>query len=227
MKVVTLTQIYADVMSVYGDNGNLLFAADYLRANGYEVATANHHFGERIPPADIYFFGGGQDGAQRLVSRDLAGENGKRLAGYLSKSYCLAVCGGYQLLGRYYLTNSGELIDGLGYLPVATYGSTERQVGLVQATCVASGRPIYGFENHAGKTYILDDSPALAAVSKRRGNNGRDGKEGIIFGRTIGTYLHGPILPKNPWLMRWWLGLGELNRISTIDSSVRALAYTN
>lgn len=207
MTPLILCQLYSDVMSTYGDQGNLTYLAYLLRAQGIAIETIQHRYGQSVPKADIYIFGGGQDGAQILVARDLAGAQGDKLRHYLKQSYCLAICGGYQLLGQFYLQRDGRLIQGLGHLPIATTASDDRMVGpVILARQFGAGeRTIVGFENHSGKSHILDDSPAFARVISGNGNNGIDQTEGIVYGRTIGTYLHGPLLPRNPHVAAWWL----------------------
>lgn len=204
---ITICQLYADVMSTYGDRGNVLYLSHFLTQQGINHIITRHCYGQPIKPATIYIFGGGQDTAQTLVANDLKVNNGQKLLTYLQDSYCLAICGGYQLLGRYYILKNGERIDGLGYLPIATVASDDRQVGPIVIKRPFNGinRTIVGFENHSGKSYILDGSPPLGQVLKGGGNNGNDRTEGIIFNKTIGTYLHGPVLPRNPHLAYWWL----------------------
>jgi len=205
--IITICHLYADIMSTYGDRGNVLYLSHFLTQQGINHVITRHCYGQSIKPATIYVFGGGQDASQTLVAKDLQDANGIRLKYYLQKSYCLAICGGYQLLVRYYLMKNGQRLDGLGYLPIATVASDDRLVGPVVIKRPFNGinRTIVGFENHSGKTFILDDSPPLGQVLKGGGNNGNDQTEGIIFNKTIGTYLHGPVLPRNPHLAYWWL----------------------
>lgn len=218
---ITICQLYANLMSTYGDRGNVLYLKYFLGQLGHTVRLRWHYYGEPIPKATIYVFGGGQDAAQTLVAFDLQGQNGRNLTSYLAQSYCLAVCGGYQLLGRYYLSLAGELLPGLSYLPVGTVGHKQRLVGHVVAMGQYSNsrQTLVGFENHGGRTYILDDSPPLATVLVGGGNNGIDKTEGIVYGRTLGTYLHGPILPRNPHLAHWWLRSLTDNRVGAIPQA--------
>ncbi len=194
-------------MSTYGDRGNLLYISHFLRIAGIDHQVIVHRYGDVIPFADIYLFGGGQDKSQLLVAQDLQRSNGRRLRDYLSNSYCLAICGGFQLLGKFYIPSSGQLIPGLGYLPISTVASNRRAIGPVVAQSLIYGkeRTIVGFENHSGNSYILDDSPPLGHIKVGHGNNNVDKTEGIIYGKTIGSYLHGPLIPRNPHLLGWWL----------------------
>jgi CobQ-like glutamine amidotransferase family enzyme len=205
--MITICQLYSDIMSTYGDKGNTEYVAYFLAEHGIPVEVFYHRYGELVPRATIYMFGGGQDSAQILVANDLQRENGERLRNFLEDSYCLAVCGGYQLLGRYYIPTDGRIIDGLSYLPITTVAGKERFTGHVVGLRKfgSRNRTVVGFENHSGRTQILDDSEPLLRVVKGNGNNGNDRGEGIVYGKTIGTYLHGPVLPRNPHLVYWWL----------------------
>lgn len=214
--MIKLVQLYSDIMSTYGDRGNVIYIEHFLRQNDKNFETYYHTYGQPIPEADIYVFGGGQDSSQLLVSLDLTIRQGNVLKKYLKNAHCLAVCGGYQLLGKYYMQKDGTVIDGLGYLPVVTVAGPERMVGHVAGKRFMRGqaRSVVGFENHSGKTYILDNSAPLLRVPEGKGNNGVDGTEGIVFQKTIGTYLHGPVLPRNPHLLHWWLRdlVSQLNK---------------
>lgn len=225
---VTICQLYSDIMSTYGDRGNVLYLADFFRRYQIEPVVQLHHFGQSIPKADIYIFGGGQDRSQIAVSHDLQTTHGDQLRSYLQDAYCLAVCGGYQLLGKFYLLQDGQMIRGLNYLPVMTIASPDRAVGpvILSRQFGQRKRTVVGFENHSGKTYILDGSKSLGEVEKGSGNNGSDQAEGIIYQKTIGTYLHGPILPRNPHLVRWWLNdLLPKTRLSRLSWQAERLAH--
>lgn len=205
--MIRICHLYADIMSTYGDRGNVDYLEYFLMNLGLSVTVLDHNYREMIPEAEIYVFGGGQDSAQVLVAHDLQTYHGERLRSLLERSYCLAICGGYQLLGKYYMQLNGQMIDGLGYLPVATVAGAERMSGHVVGMRKFGHRyrSVVGFENHSGRTYILDESKPLMRVVCGGGNNGTDRGEGIVYGKTIGTYLHGPILPRNPHLVYWWL----------------------
>lgn len=225
--MITICQLYSDIMSTYGDRGNTEYVAYFLAQHAIEYTVIYHRYGQPIPKATIYIFGGGQDSAQLLVAHDLQGENGEQLRRYLADAYCLAVCGGYQLLGRYYITADGTMIDGIGYLPVVTVAGKQRFTGHVVGlrTFGRRKRTVVGFENHSGRSYILDGSEPLLRVWRGHGNNGNDRGEGIVFGRTIGTYLHGPILPRNPHLVYWWLKDILISSRQRVDISLEKLAH--
>jgi len=193
--------LYPDLMSIYGDRGNVLALSQRARWRGIDVEVRPYTAGDTFDAdwADVWFFGGGQDQGQDLVGADLGGPNGGALRRSIAGGAAvLSVCGGYQLLGREYVPAEGTPIAGLGALDVATRAGSRRFVGNLLAE--ADGRTLIGFENHSGRTYLGPDARPLARVLVGHGNNGVDGTEGAVQGRVIGCYLHGSVLPKNPWL---------------------------
>jgi CobQ-like glutamine amidotransferase family enzyme len=150
---------------------------------------------------DLIFLGGGSDREQNLMAADLAEKSGGLEAAIEDGVPVLAICGGYQLLGKYYRTIAGEVIPGLGLLDLYTEGGEARLIGNVAVEVELGGerRRITGFENHSGRTY-LGKLEALGNVLSGHGNNGRDGMEGARYKNVICSYLHGPLLPKNPFL---------------------------
>jgi CobQ-like glutamine amidotransferase family enzyme len=143
--------------------------------------------------------GGGQDREQALVAGDLAAKAGALRDATEQGAPCLAVCGGYQLLGRFYRDVQGEELPGIGLLPLHTVAGERRMIGDVLLDCGWAGRALAGFENHAGRTYLDPGAEALGRVVAGFGNDGVSGFEGCRVGRVYGTYLHGPLLPRNPW----------------------------
>ena len=226
--MVTIVQLYSDLLSTYGDRGNTLYLQYFLHSHGITNRVVWHRYGETIPQSQIYIFGGGQDASQRLVAYDLQGRNGDDLTQYLGDAYCLAVCGGFQLLGQYYqLSNRGRL-EGLGILPVVTMAGKGRFVGKVCGYRYfgSTQRTIVGFENHSGRTFATGAAQPLVTLLEGNGNNGEDGTEGIVQGKIIGTYLHGPILARNPHLAAWWLkDLLAGYRIRSIDLTKEKAAH--
>lgn len=193
--------LYPDLMSIYGDRGNVITLTQRARWRGIEPEVRELREGGALDPAwaDLYFFGGGQDIGQDVVSRDLAGPNGEALRSAIaSGAAILSVCGGYQLLGREYVPAEGPPIPGLGVLDLTTRAGKVRFVGNLLAE--APEGTLIGFENHSGYTYLGPAARPLARVVFGHGNNGGDGGEGAVQGRVIGTYCHGSVLPKNPWL---------------------------
>ncbi|GAC1460073.1 MAG: glutamine amidotransferase [Candidatus Limnocylindrales bacterium] len=193
--------LYPDLMSIYGDRGNVLALSQRARWRGIDVDVRPHTVGDTFDPgwADLWFFGGGQDQGQDLVGADLAGANGDALRRSIEGGAAVfSVCGGYQLLGREYVPEEGPTVPGLGVLDVTTRAGKERFVGNLLATSGAD--TLIGFENHSGRTYLGPAATPLGQVVVGHGNNGEDKTEGAAQGRVIGCYCHGSALPKNPWL---------------------------
>ena len=192
--------LYGDVMCIYGDRGNVLALRRRAEWRNIVVSVETVSIGDRLDPErfDLFFFGGGQDAQQDLVAEDLRGPNGGALRRALAGGAAmLSVCGGYQLLGHFYRPFEGPELPGLGVLDVHTVAGRIRFIGNVLA---AGEETLVGFENHSGRTYLGAGATPLARVIVGVGNNGEDGTEGAVQGKVIGTYLHGSLLPKNPWL---------------------------
>lgn len=167
---------------------------------GIDVDIINTSIGENIDKdnVDIIFFGGGQDYEQSIVSNDLNEIKKDALTSYIEDGkVMLAICGGYQLLGKYYTAPNGEKIDGLGILNLYTEGGDTRFIGNTEIFNEEFNETYVGFENHSGRTYINDHTP-LGKCIHGYGNNGEDGYEGCIYKNTFGSYFHGSFLSKNP-----------------------------
>jgi len=193
--------LYPDLMSIYGDMGNVIALSQRARWRGIDVAVRPYTVGEWREPdwPDVWFFGGGQDQGQDLVGADLAGRNGAALRRSVASGAAIfSVCGGYQLLGTEYVPEVGPAIPGAGILDVTTRAGRRRFVGNLLAE--SADGPLIGFENHSGRTYLGPKAVPLGTVIVGNGNNGEDKTEGAVQGRVIGCYLHGSCLPKNPWL---------------------------
>jgi CobQ-like glutamine amidotransferase family enzyme len=164
---------------------------------------------EVVPGAhDLFYIGGGQDREQLLVARDLTAKGGALHAAVAGGAAVLAVCGGYQLLGRGYRGLHGEEMPGVGLLPLTTVAGERRMIGDVLLECEfepGERRTLAGFENHAGRTRLDPGAVPVGRVLAGFGNDGESGFEGCRAGRVVGTYLHGPLLPRNPWLADWLL----------------------
>jgi len=203
--VLRVMWLYPDHMNIYADRGNiaLLERRCEWRGIGFELATAGP--GDRVDPGahDLFYMGGGQDRDQALVAQDLVESKREALAAALADgATMLAVCGGYQLLGHSYAVGA-ETLPGLGLVDLRTVREPgERLIGnvVIEADLGDGPRRLAGFENHGGRTYLGDGAAPLGRVVSGFGNNGKDGREGVRAGRLIGTYLHGPLLPKNAWL---------------------------
>ena len=205
MMELRLVALYPEQMNIYADRGNILFLRRRCEWRGirftYEAAGA----GEAVDPAscDLIYVGGGQDRDQRLVARDLVATKRAALASAVDDGVVLlAVCGGYQLLGHGYRLDE-ERIEGLGLADLETVREPgPRLIGNVEIEVDLGTGPrlLAGFENHGGRTYLGDGAESLGRVIRGFGNNGKDGLEGVRRANMLGTYLHGPLLPKNAWL---------------------------
>ncbi len=195
------------MMNLYGDRGNVISIKKRAEWRGIPVDVVDVKLGDSIRPTgrDIFLFGGGQDREQTLLAEDLSGEKGRDLRSLSEDgAVILGVCGGYQLMGHHYETADGEKIPGVGIFDLHTEPrkpDEPRLIGnvLVSVELDGSKREIVGFENHGGRTRLGGSRP-LGRVVAGFGNNGDDGTEGAHELNTFGTYLHGSLLPKNPWL---------------------------
>ncbi len=210
--------LYPDLMSIYGDLGNVLTLARRARWRGFDAEVRAFTAGERFDAEwpDVWFFGGGQDQGQDVVSRDLAGPNGESLRRSLDGGAAvLSVCGGYQLLGREYVPEEGPAIRGLGVIDATTRAGRRRFVGNLLVD--TPDGELIGFENHSGRTYLGPAARPLGRVVVGHGNNGEDRTEGAVQGKAIGCYLHGSVLPKNPWLADRLIGWGLARRHGPVE----------
>lgn len=204
---LNIIHLYPDLLNLYGDKGNLACLEKRLtwRGIGAQIQSCTGSDAQiDLDSADILFLGGGSDREQELVCGFLQ-EKREALRQYVeSGGVLIAVCGGYQLLGEYYQTASGKKIQGLNILDIRTYAGKDRLIGNIVLKSELFDRPIVGFENHGGRTEIGKHTP-LGKVVYGRGNTGESGYEGILYKNTIGTYLHGPLFPKNPQLCDYLL----------------------
>ena len=200
-----LLALYPEQMNIYADRGNILFLKRRCEWRGIAFDQAVAGPGDAIDPAahDLFYIGGGQDRDQKLVAADLVATKREALAAAVDDGAALlAVCGGYQLLGHSYQLGA-ERVAGLALADLETVREEgERLIGNVAIEADLGGDPrlIAGFENHGGRTYLGPGAQPLGRVIRGHGNNGRDGLEGVRRANLIGTYLHGPLLPKNAWL---------------------------
>jgi CobQ-like glutamine amidotransferase family enzyme len=204
MPTLRVCALYPDLMNIYADRGNIavLRARCEWRGIGFEVSSSG--LGETLDPesADFFYMGGGQDRDQVAVAQDMV--ETKRAALHAAQdrgAVILAVCGGYQLLGSSYQLGD-EKLPGVELVDLRTVREPgPRLIGNCAIESELGGDGVIaGFENHGGRTYLGDGEKPLGKVMNGFGNNGRDGYEGVHRGNTIGTYLHGPLLPKNIWL---------------------------
>ena len=202
---VRVCYLYPRLLSVAGDRGNLVALLQRCAWRGirYSVTEADVDEVPDLAQADLILLHGGQDREMTAAAADLARKAGPLREAVESDAVLLAVCAGYQLLGRYYAPPAGPVIEGIGVLDVVTEGGPTRFIGHVAADCDFGdgqrGR-LTGFENHSGRTYLGTGVAPLGRVLAGGGNNGEDGTEGARYREVYATYLHGPVLPKNSWL---------------------------
>jgi lipid II isoglutaminyl synthase (glutamine-hydrolysing) len=217
--IVRVGHLYPDYLNIYADRGNMAVFERRAAARGLELEVIAIGLGEPVRPGDndLLYVGGGQDREQALIAKDIAAK-GEALRGAVAGgAAALAVCGGYQLFGRFYRDRYGGELPGAGVLPLETYAGERRMIGDVLLECEPEPgvrRTLAGFENHAGRTILDEGAEPLGRVVAGFGNDGESGYEGCRVGRAIGTYLHGPLLPRNPWLADWLLAQAVAHRTS-------------
>ena len=230
---LTILQLYPDELNVYGDNGNLLALIRRLEWRDIAVNVIRHHIGDDFTnyTPDIIIAGGGQDSNQIKITNDLQ-RIGNQLQQWIEDGVpCLMICGAYQILGEPYQNKTGVTIPGLSLLDLKTKPNTDRLIGNLVVESEEFGH-IVGYENHSGRTYLGSNLQPLGRVLKGEGNNGRDGQEGLRYKNLIGTYCHGPILPKNPKVADFLLAkalkrkYGEATLLPPLDNSIELAAQS-
>lgn len=197
---LTIGHLYPDLLNLYGDRGNIQCLMKRCLWRGIEAETIAFELDDNIDFSnlDIVLLGGGSDREQMLVCEKLK-EIQKDFKEYVEQGgVVIAICGGYQLLGNYYKTDMGT-IEGLSLVDMYTEQGEERLIDNIVLQSELFDMPIVGFENHGGRTFIGKNKP-LGKVLYGSGNDGKSGYEGVVYKNVIGTYLHGPLLPKNPQL---------------------------
>ena len=201
--VLRLAYLYPDLMNLYADRGNVICLQQRCAWRGIDLRVSDVTWGGQLAERhDVYVIGGGQDRQQRVAGQSLIREHADRVIGDVADgAVLLAVCGGYQLMGRMYRDADGVVTPGLGIFDMETVHpgvNDPRCIGNV--ACMWNSQRLVGFENHGGRTYLGGGVKPLARVLRGHGNNGQDGSEGAVAGTAVGTYLHGSVLPKNPHL---------------------------
>jgi CobQ-like glutamine amidotransferase family enzyme len=233
MPELRVCALYPDLMNIYADRGNLLMLERRCQWRGIGFSVTAVGLGEPLDPdgADLFYIGGGQDRDQRLCALDLAETKRDGLhAAAQSERLILAVCGGYQLLGTSYQLGD-ELLPGAGLIDLATVREDgPRLIGNVAIEVEldpGQRRVLAGFENHGGRTHLGAGVQPLGRVLSGHGNNGRDGYEGVRAGGVIGTYLHGPLLPKNAWFADWLIAraTGGQTPLAPLHDELEAAAH--
>jgi CobQ-like glutamine amidotransferase family enzyme len=232
---IRVAHLYPEYLNIYADRGNIAVLARRATLRGHELDVVGVGMREPLPEeTDLVYVGGGQDREQALVAGDFAGRADALRALLDAGAALLAVCGGYQLLGRGYRDRSGAELPGAGILPVETVAGERRMIGDVLLECElepGARHTLAGFENHAGRTLLDPGAEPLGRVVAGFGNDGASGYEGCRAGRAIGTYLHGPLLPRNPWLADWLLGqalarrLGAPPELDPLDDALEQEAH--
>jgi hypothetical protein len=235
MKIV-VGHLYPDYLNIYADRGNIAVLARRAAWRGHELEVREVSVGDRIEPGvhDLLYVGGGQDREQALVAEDLVAKADAVRAAVESGAALLAVCGGYQLMGRSYRDFHGDDLPGIGVFPLETVAGDTRMIGDVLLECELEPgvvRTLAGFENHAGRTKLDAGAEPLGRVVAGFGNDGESGWEGCRVGRAAGTYLHGPLLPRNPWFADWLLAqalghrLGEAPTFEPLEDGLEREAH--
>jgi CobQ-like glutamine amidotransferase family enzyme len=234
---IVVGHLYPDYLNIYADRGNIAVFERRAAWRGHELEVRPVSLGGAPPrdEVDLWYVGGGQDREQALVARDLAAKGAALVAEVEAGAALLAVCGGYQLLGRGYRGFHGEDLPGVGLFPHETVAGERRLIGDVLLECELEPddrRTVAGFENHAGRTRLDPGATPLGRVVAGFGNDGESGFEGCRVGRALGTYLHGPLLPRNPWLADWLLAQalahatgGEPEPLEPLPDELEAAAH--
>jgi CobQ-like glutamine amidotransferase family enzyme len=206
---ISVAHLYPDYLNIYADRGNIAVLARRAALRGHELDVHAVGLGDPLEAGhDLLYIGGGQDREQALIAPDLAAKGGSIRAAVADGAALLAVCGGYQLLGRGYRGRDGSFMPGAGLFAHETIAGSRRMIGDVLLECElepGERQLLAGFENHAGRTRLDAGAVPLGRVVAGFGNDGESGYEGCSLGRAVGTYLHGPLLPRNAWLADWLL----------------------
>jgi CobQ-like glutamine amidotransferase family enzyme len=233
---IVVGHLYPDYLNIYADRGNIAVLARRAAWRGHELDVRAIGVGDEVPrDVDLFYVGGGQDREQALIAPDLAAKGDALAAAHADGAAFLAVCGGYQLLGRSYLDTNGVGQPGVGLLPLETVAGERRMIGDVLLECeldAGERRTLAGYENHAGRTRLDPGAEPLGRVVAGFGNDGESGFEGCRLGRAVGTDLHGPLLPRNPWLADWLLAQalahatgGDAPRLEPLPDELEAQAH--
>lgn len=234
---IRVGHLYPNYLNIYADRGNIAVLTRRAILRGYELAVYAIGPGETLEPSayDLLYIGGGQDREQALIAPDLAAKSDALHEAVARGVALLAVCGGYQLLGRAYRGRDGSVMPGAGVFPHETVAGDTRMIGDVLLTCElepGEQHELAGFENHAGRTLLDPGATPLGRVVYGFGNDGSSGMEGCRVTNALGTYLHGPLLPRNPWLADWLLSralahatAGAPPALAPLSDELEALAF--
>ena len=227
-----IVHLYPDALNLYGDGGNIASLSKRCAWRGIPCRVEQVLMGQELDlsDADVVLLGGGADRDQLAVCHELQRQR-EQLAAYVADGgVLLAICGGYQLLGHSYMMGT-EKVEGLHILDLETVAGATRLIGNVAIESPVCATPIVGFENHAGRTLLgAGEKPLGRALVAGTGNNGEDGGEGVLHDGVVGTYLHGPILPKNPGVTDWLIARalarrGESAELAPLDDALETAAH--
>jgi len=227
--MINILHLYPKEMNLYGDHGNILALIRRLEWRGLKANVIHYEPGMKIPDdIDIIFGGGGQDSGQGKIEQDL-----QKIAPIIKEKIeqgtpTLVICGLYQLFGKYFETADGTKISGIGALDLYTKAGNERLIGNIVINTKFG--EVVGYENHSGLTYLGEGLESFGTVTTGAGNNGKDRTEGVFYKNCIGTYLHGPILPKNPKIADFLIekaleNQGNSAKLAKLDDSIERAAH--
>lgn len=231
---IRVAHLYPDYLNIYADRGNIAVFERRAALRGHALEITGVAPGDSLEPSafDLIYVGGGQDREQALIAPDLASRGEAICNAVDSGTALLAVCGGYQLLGRGYRGRDGSTMPGAGLFPHRTVAGDRRLIGDVLLEVDLDGlmTTVAGFENHAGRTVLDAGATPLGRVVAGHGNDGTSGYEGCRVGAAIGTYLHGPLLPRNPALADWLLSralvhAGDSGELEPLPDELERLAH--
>lgn len=227
VKPLTIVHLFPELLNLYGDGGNVIALTRRLQWRGLPVEVREVGMGDAMDfsQADIVFIGGGADREQMIVKDAMVARKSELSAYVANGGVLLAVCGGYQFLGHSYAMDD-VVVEGLGVIDMETVRGEGRLIGNAVIQSDICDAPIVGFENHGGRTTLGSDAKPLGRVlGKTFGNNGEDGFEGVHQGNLIGTYLHGPLLPKNPQVADYLIARafdrrGDVLELAPLDDTI-------
>lgn len=227
VKPLTIVHLFPELLNLYGDGGNVIALTRRLQWRGLPVEVREIGMGDAMDfsQADIVFIGGGADREQMIVKDAMVARKSELSAYVADGGVLLAVCGGYQFLGHSYAMDD-VVVEGLGVIDMETVRGEGRLIGNAVIQSDICDIPIVGFENHGGRTTLGSDAKPLGRVlGKTFGNNGEDGFEGVHQGNLIGTYLHGPLLPKNPQVADYLIAQaydrrGDVLELASLDDTI-------
>jgi lipid II isoglutaminyl synthase (glutamine-hydrolysing) len=217
---ITILQLYPRDMNIYGDWGNTLTLKRRLEWHGYTTILKEYNPGDTFPDdVDIIIGGGGQDSGQSIIQTDLLAIGGKLKSLADTDTPMLMICGLYQLLGKFFKTQDGQIITGIGLLDIETHAGPERLTGNITTESKEFGT-IIGYENHSGQTFLGRGVMPLGRVVKGAGNNGKDDTEGARYRNIVASYLHGSLLPKNPSIADFLIEKAAINKYGDFTPTV-------